>query len=69
MGVWGAGGAWGYDQASGLGGVTLGISVPLTTVITWTAFAVPGGAAFDRGGLSDDSPRIATEQSSQRRTM
>lgn len=58
LGVWGAGGAWGYEQASGIGGIGLAAAVPLATVFTWTAFSVPGDPWLP-GGRNGTQPRKA----------
>ena len=58
LGVWGAGGFWGYEQASGIGGVALAAAIPVATVATWTAFSVPGDPWLP-GGRQGTQPRVA----------
>ena len=58
LGVWGAGGFWGYDQAGGMGGVALAAAIPVATVATWTAFSVPGDPWLP-GGREGTQPKVA----------
>lgn len=58
LSIWSAGGFWGYDQASGIGGVALAAAIPVATVASWTAFSVPGDPWLP-GGRGGTQPKVA----------
>ena len=58
LGVWGAFGAWGYDQGSGAGRYALMVGLPLGTIATWTIFGVPDDP-WRPGGKGASQPRVA----------